>query len=185
MARTRFCYDREGSKCEREKKGELFVCVSSVQWSHQEASSVCEALLSQRIPSPSSILPPSSSSLSSISGFPETWILSVTILLKKTPPSYHSSFILRLSSAVPPKALVLWKGRDPGDLLLTPAWPLQVSFSVSCSCGAAKSPDNPITQSLVLSRPEPEQVSVCLCRPLSHNLLLHFFAHFTHVDFNR
>lgn len=32
----------------------LFVCVSSVQWSHQEASDVCEAILSQRIPSPSS-----------------------------------------------------------------------------------------------------------------------------------
>lgn len=30
------------------------VALSSVQWSHQEASGVCEALLSQRIPSPSS-----------------------------------------------------------------------------------------------------------------------------------
>lgn len=30
----------------------LFVCVCRVQWSHQEASSVCEAILSQRIPSP-------------------------------------------------------------------------------------------------------------------------------------
>ncbi|KAK5893406.1 hypothetical protein OYC64_004300 [Pagothenia borchgrevinki] len=71
-------------------------------------------------------------------------------------PVYHhySSLLAGFSSAVPPQGLVLCKGRDP---LLTRAWPLQVSFSVSCSCGAAKSLDNPITQSLVLSRPEPEQ----------------------------
>ncbi|MEQ2196434.1 hypothetical protein XENOCAPTIV_027229, partial [Xenoophorus captivus] len=42
-----------------------------------------------------------------------------------------------------------------------PRWPLvdpdlsAESLSVSCSCGAAKSRDNPITQSLELRRPRP------------------------------
>lgn len=42
--------EREGRKGEKEWKepmvAALFVCVSTVQWSHREASSVCEALLS-------------------------------------------------------------------------------------------------------------------------------------------
>lgn len=153
----------------------LFVCISSVHWSHQEASSVCEALVSQRIPSPSykhtlpllSRLLSASSSLTSHKHGSRRIRLS-RFCVKKHPllttrlfKSTFQSFPLLLSCPAP--GCILCKGHDPVNLLLTPAWPLQVSFSVSCSCGTAKSPDNPITQSLVLSRPEPEQVSVHLC----------------------
>lgn len=43
---------REVSRQREPVAASLFVCVFRVQWSHQEASSVCEAILSQRIPSP-------------------------------------------------------------------------------------------------------------------------------------
>lgn len=110
----------------------LFVC--SVQWSHQEASSVCEALLSQRIPSPSSEHTPSSCSSSlfsiSTSEFPEMCILSITILQN-----------LPLLQASPPYTPRLMQRSQPS---LTSCWLqfdlLQVSFSVGCSCVAAKTP---------------------------------------------
>ncbi len=90
----------------------LFVCVSSLQWSHQEASNVFEALLSQCIPSPSSELPPPPLSLSSIlsillSEFPESWILPVNILLKYTLITnlFKICLSFRVSPADLPKAL--------------------------------------------------------------------------------
>lgn len=78
----------------KEKKGSVWsrrwiVCLvfTVVQWSHQEASSVCEALLSQRIPSTSSQDSPSSLSSILLFEFLGTWILSITIIHLYLPAS--------------------------------------------------------------------------------------------------
>lgn len=75
--------------------------VSSIQWSHQEASGVCEALLSQRIPSPSTThivdlsLPPFRSSASSSPTFQDP---SCHCSAKESHPPTITHFCLKASS---------------------------------------------------------------------------------------
>lgn len=149
-------YERDGRKCERgwrrrRKKGKshiresrwswwrlpcLFVCVCRVQWSHQEASSVCEAILSQRIPSPICKHTPSLLPLPfRRSEHPPLWIPRNLICHcsakkkkqpKKTFPSYYLSLKMFHSLPLLPscrKPCPNATGHNPADLLLTPAWP--------------------------------------------------------------
>lgn len=101
-----------------EKKGinlavaAIFVCKLRIQWSHWEASSVCEALLSLCIPSPSF------TRYFLCSKFPETWILSDPCAIKQSSsvPSLLKSLFISLAVSFPallPKASSSCKGHDP------------------------------------------------------------------------
>lgn len=114
----------------------LFVCVCRVQWSHQEASSVCEAILSQRIPSPICKHTPSLLPLPfRRSEHPPLWIPRNLICHrsakkkrkqpKKTFPSYYLSLKMFHSLPLLPSCRKLCPnatGHNPAGLLLTPAW---------------------------------------------------------------
>lgn len=103
--------------------GSWVVCVSSVQWSQREASGVCEALLSQHIPSPSTTSrhPPS----------PNTHT--------RTDAAASSRRVQLCCWAEPhPQAIAHRAARlgakecNPAGLLLTLRLTLQVISSVSC-----------------------------------------------------
>lgn len=113
----------------------LFVCVCRVQWSYQEASSVCEAILSQRIPSPICKHTPSLLPLPfRRSEHPPLWIPRNLIChcsaKKKSNPKKHFLLTICLLKCFSPPLLPSCRkpcpnatGHNPADLLLTPAWP--------------------------------------------------------------
>lgn len=95
------------------------VCVSSVQWSQREASGVCEALLSQHIPSPSTtsllLAPPAQQQ-------PPLWVRAVVLQSRAPPtcdrPLHSSSWGQRSQPCWPPVDPPVDPQVDPAGYLL-------------------------------------------------------------------